>query len=106
MSSSKHGRRTLTAEITNVSQHGFWIQLDDRELFAAFDAFPWFRNATIAELTKVERPSSEHLHWPALDIDLTVDSLTHPDRYPLVGRSDRPAVVRDRADQPKEEPTA
>jgi hypothetical protein len=24
-----------------------------------------------------------HLHWPDLDIDLEVQSLEHPDQYPL-----------------------
>lgn len=34
----------MIAEVTNVSQHGFWILLDDQELFLPFDEFP--RSAT------------------------------------------------------------
>jgi len=77
----------LAAEVTNVTSHGFWLLIDKRERFVSFKDFPWFRNATIAELTKVEMPSSQHLHWPELDVDLAVESLDHPERYPLVSKA-------------------
>ena len=72
--------------VTNVSQHGFRIFIGDRTVFASFADFPWFEQASIRELTTVELPSPHHLYWPELDIDLAVDSLDHPDRYPLVSR--------------------
>jgi hypothetical protein len=76
----------LQVEVTNVSPSGLWLLLDGRELFAAFRDFPWFADATIEQLTKVERPSAHHLHWPAIDVDLAVESLSHPEHYPLVSR--------------------
>lgn len=78
---------TSDVEVTNVSQHGFWIFIGDREVFVWFADFPWFERASIRELTTVELPSRHHLYWPELDIDLAVDSLDHPDHYPLVSRS-------------------
>lgn len=86
MKSAKRGTFTSPVEIANVSPHGFWLFLGTHEVFVAFDAFPWFRDASIRELTTVERPSAHHLHWPALDVDLAVESLEHPERYPLVSR--------------------
>jgi hypothetical protein len=58
--------------------------IDETELFVPFTDFPWFKEASIAELTRVELPSPHHLYWPDLDIDLAVDSIQHPERYPLV----------------------
>jgi len=81
------GDSTSAVEITNISPLGFWLFIDGREVFAAFEHFPWFRNATIGDLLRVERPSPHHLYWPTLDIDLAIDSLDHPDRYPLVSRA-------------------
>ncbi len=78
---------TSDVEVTNVSQHGFRIFIGAREVFASFAEFPWFEQASIRELTTVELPSPHHLYWPELDVDLAVDSLDHPDRYPLVSRS-------------------
>ena len=86
MKSKPLGKRTSGAEVTNISQHGFWILLEERELFVPFNQFPWFRNATIDSILRVEMPHPRHLHWPDLDIDLAVDSIEHPERFPLVSK--------------------
>jgi hypothetical protein len=61
--------------------------IGDRELFVPFEQFPWFRDATVREITNVELPSLHHLHWPDLDIDLAVESLEHPEKFPLVSQA-------------------
>jgi hypothetical protein len=81
------GSATSAPEVTNVSSHGFWLLLDERELCLPFDEFPWFREATIAQLSAVERPLPHHLYWPELDIDLHVDSIEHPEKFPKVSRT-------------------
>lgn len=88
MKSATRGQSTSAAEVTNVSAHGFWILLADEELFVPFAEFPWFRNGTIGAITHVEWLSPDHLYWPDLDIDLSVESIRHPDRFPLVSRVD------------------
>jgi len=98
MRSAKRGKSTSTAEVVNVSEHGFWMLVDGRELFLAFEHFPWFREATVADLFRAELVEREHLRWPALDIDLTLGSVEHPERFPLVSKvHERPrARVRTR----------
>jgi len=86
MRSAQRGKRTLEVEVTNVSQHGLWLLLGDRELFLPFDKFPWFRDAPIAKLVRVQLPSLNHLYWPDLDVDLAVESIEHPERFPLVSK--------------------
>jgi len=73
-------------EVTNVSPHGFWIFVGEREMFVAFNEFPWFREASVREIANVKLPSPHHLYWPDLDIDLSVESIEHPEKYPLVSR--------------------
>jgi hypothetical protein len=34
----------------------------------------------------VELPHPHHLYWPDLDVDLAVESIEHPERFPLVSR--------------------
>jgi hypothetical protein len=77
------GTVTSDVEVTNISAHGFWVLLGDRELFLPFDDFPWFREVPVAAILEVERPQPHHLYWPRLDIDLSVESIEHPERYPL-----------------------
>ena len=78
------GRVTSVAEVTHVSKHGFWLLLDAEELFAPFAAFPWFRQATIEQILEVQWPAADHLYWPLLDIDLSVQSIRTPEGFPLV----------------------
>ena len=84
MKSAKRGRNTSAAEVTNVSAHGFWILVNDRELFVPFTSFPWFREAPIAKLLHVEMPGADHLYWPDLDVDLSIASIEDPERFPLI----------------------
>jgi hypothetical protein len=37
-------------------------------------------------VARVARPTADHLYWPSLDIDLSVESLDRPHRYPLRSR--------------------
>lgn len=86
MTSALHGTSISDVEVTNVSTHGFWLMLDAEELFVPFAEFPWFKEAPIAKLTRVERPQPHHLYWPDLDIDLAIESLRHPERFPLMAK--------------------
>lgn len=86
MKSAKPGKSTSRAEVTNVSEHGLWLLVEGRELFAPFEHFPWFRDVSVAKLFRVELASRGHLYWPELDVDLAVDSIEHPERFPLVSK--------------------
>lgn len=73
-------------EVSLVSKQGFWLLLENEELFVPFDLFPWFKKATVEQIMSVERPSANHLYWPMLDIDLAVDSIRNPEAFPLLAR--------------------
>jgi hypothetical protein len=77
------GSATSAAEVTNISKHGFWMLIDGRELFLAFEDFPWFKQAPVEAILRLERPAPGHLYWPELDVDLALGSIEHPERYPL-----------------------
>ncbi len=78
-----HGTVTLEAEVTNISGHCFWLLLGSEELAVPFSEFPWFAKATVAQITDVQRPSHDHLYWPQLDIDLSIESIRSPAAFPL-----------------------
>jgi hypothetical protein len=63
------------------------LLLADEEVLLPFEQFPWFRRATIEQLSNVEWPSPDHLYWPELDVDLSVESIRRPDAFPLVSRA-------------------
>jgi hypothetical protein len=83
MKSGKPGPNTLVAEVANTSRQGFWLYLGDREVFVSVDKFPWFKDSPVSKILAVERPHEDHLYWPQLDVDLSVESIEHPERFPL-----------------------
>jgi hypothetical protein len=86
------GAPTSEIEVSLVSNKGFWLLLDDEELFVPFADFPWFRQATYEQLAAIERPSTEHIYWPQLDVDLAVKSIRDPAAFPLVSKAVAPGV--------------
>ncbi len=59
---------------------------NEDEFFLPFSEFPWFREATIAQITEVEALTPNHLYWPALDVDLSVESIKNPSRFPPISK--------------------
>ena len=80
------GVSTSEIEVSLVSSKGFWLLLEDEELFVSYSDFPWFKQATVEQITTVERPSSDHLYWPLIDVDLAVTSIRDPALFPLISK--------------------
>ena len=81
------GMITSVAEVTHASKHGFWLLLDTEELLVSFEHFPWFKKATIEQLSDVQWPTPNHLYWPQLDTDLSVESIRDPLAFPLISKT-------------------
>lgn len=86
MTSVAVGTSISPVEVTNISKHGFWVLLNEEELFLPFSEFPWFQDVSVGKILHVELPSKNHLYWPELDVDLAVESIRHPERFPLISR--------------------
>ena len=83
MSSKPLGKSTSPAEITNISSNGVWLLSGDRELFMSYDDFPWFKDAPIGKILKVEEPTPGHFYWADLDVDVGIETIEHPEKFPL-----------------------
>lgn len=83
MKSLKPGKSTSKASVLNISEHGLWLLIQDKEFFLSFKNFPWFLEAKIAEVYNVRLEHNKHLCWPDLDVDLDIRSLERPEEYPL-----------------------
>ena len=76
----------VRTEITNISNNGIWLLSNDRELFMSYDDFPWFKDVPVGKILKVEEPAPGHFYWPDLDVDIGIETIEHPDRFPLKSR--------------------
>jgi hypothetical protein len=78
------GKITLEAEVAQIDKQGIWLLIGERDSFLSFENFPWFRDASVGKIYNVELLNNNHLYWPDLDIDLTVESIENPERFPLI----------------------
>lgn len=85
-SSSRGANISAAPEVLGLTPHALWLLLGDRELMLDFVRFPWFSKASMEDVCDVELLHGVHLHWPRLDIDLHIDSVEHPERFPLLSR--------------------
>ncbi len=84
MKSSQLGASTSEAEVTHIDAHGLWFLVNGAEHFLPYEQFPWFKSATVNEILDVELHHGTRLHWPSLDVDLCLESLEAPPRFPLI----------------------
>jgi hypothetical protein len=80
------GGSTFPVEITNISSHGVWLLTAEEELFMSYEDFPWFKNQPVDAIIEVEEVSRGHFYWSKIDVDLTVEMIKHPEKFPLVAR--------------------
>jgi hypothetical protein len=61
-----------------------WLCIADEEFFLSYEDYPFFQSATIKDIYNIELLHHTHLHWPSLDIDLSLDILKNPSHFPLI----------------------
>ncbi len=83
MNVSKVGVPILDSEVTNIEKQGFWLLVENREYFVSFTEYPAFTEATLAQIHNVQTLGAGQLYWPDLDIDLEIEALENPERFPL-----------------------
>ena len=83
MESSQASGKNASVEITHISGSGVWLLAGDRELFMAYEDFPYFKDAPVSKILNVEEPYPGHFYWPDLDVDLTAEIIEDPERFPL-----------------------
>ena len=86
MNSEAAGNVTSQTEITHISSHGVWLLTGDKELFMSYTDFPWFKDEPIGKVLNITEPTLGHFYWPDLDVDLGIESIEYPERFPLVGK--------------------
>lgn len=74
---------TATAEVTMINARGILLYVGGREYYLPYERFPWFKEAKVSDVLNVTMPDSESLRWEAIDVDLELDSIKHPEQYPI-----------------------
>ena len=77
----------MSAAVSHIFRDGFRLLLIDKQYFLSFEDFPCFKNSAVSAIQNVELLSEHYLYWPDLDVDLAVESIEHPEQFPLVAKT-------------------
>lgn len=83
MLSEAPGKLIWSSEVTAIGRDGFWLISNDQEYFVPYDAYPVFKCATVEQIYSMQEIAPGQLYWEALDVDIEVGALEHPERFPL-----------------------
>jgi len=86
MNSPQLGHSTSAVEVLGVSPRGLWLLVLGREYFLDHQNFPWFASASVAAVYDVALEHGHIVRWPQIDVDLELESLAEPERWPLIAR--------------------
>jgi hypothetical protein len=93
MKSLRHGKNILVC-VENITPFGIWLFIKEKEYFLNYKDYPYFKDQTLNSIQNVQLLHGYHLYWPELDVDLEIDNLENPGKYPLKSKITRkhPAI--------------
>ena len=83
MNSSRNTYDTLV-NVLMINSQGIMLNVGGNDYFVSYNRLPWMKDATVESVLNVQMAGKNAIEWPDLDVDLEIDSLKHPERYPLV----------------------
>ncbi len=86
MKSLKRGKSTSAISVENITPFGVWMLVGDVEYFLSYKDFPMFLDKPIKSILNVSVSGKGHLRWPEMDVDLELESIKEPQKFPLVDR--------------------
>jgi len=80
----KNNTSSTSADVLMINDKGVMISVMGQDYFLSYNRVPWMKDATISDVLNVQMSGKNAIVWPKLDIDLEVESLRHPERFPLL----------------------
>jgi hypothetical protein len=75
--------KAISASVENITPSGIWLFVKGTEYFLSYEDCPYFKDQVLRAIQDVQLLHGYHLYWPQLDVDLEIDNLEHPEKYPL-----------------------
>ena len=76
--------KTTSVSVLMINEQGIMITVLGNDYFLSYNRVPWMKDATVRDVLNVRMEGKDAIVWPDLDVDLEIESLKHPERYPLV----------------------
>ena len=82
-----------SVNVLMINDKGIMLSVKGNDYFISFNRIPWLKSASIMDALNVKMSGRNAIEWPTLDIDLEIDSLKHPERYPLIMKRNEMEVL-------------
>lgn len=67
-----------------INAQGIMLSVLGNDYFLSYNRVPWLKDARISDVLNVRMSGRSAIEWEALGVDLEIESLKHPERYPLI----------------------
>lgn len=74
----------MSAAVLMINSQGIMLTVDGNDYFISYNRVPWMKDASISSVLNVQKEGHSAIVWPDLDVDLEIESLKHPEKYPLI----------------------
>ena len=82
----KENGTDTSVKVNAIVSNGIMIEAYGNGYFLPYNSNPWFENAKISDVFNIEPVGRTGIRWDALDVDLAIESLIYPEKYPLIAR--------------------
>ena len=76
--------QSTSVGVLMINAQGIMISVDGNDYFLSYNRVPWMEDASIRSVLNVKKEGRSGITWPDLDVELEIESLRHPERYPLI----------------------
>ena len=83
VNSSQNSYNT-SVNVLMINSQGILLNVMGNDYFVSYNRLPWMKDASIRSVLNVKMAGVNAIEWPDLDVYLEINSLKHPEQYPLV----------------------
>ena len=76
--------QNTSVSVLMINAQGIMLSVQGNDYFISYNRMPWLKDARISDVLNVRMSGRSAIEWTSLDIDLEIESLKHPERYPLI----------------------
>lgn len=76
--------QNTSVSVLMINAQGIMLSVLGNDYFISYNRMPWLKDARISDVLNVQMSGRSAIEWKNLDVDLEIESLKHPERYPLI----------------------
>ena len=81
---SRNNSRSTSVNVLMINAQGIMLSVLGQDFFLSYNRIPWMQDAPIRSVLNVQMSGPAAIEWPDLGVDLEIESLRHPELYPLI----------------------